>query len=93
MSLSVASYEKLYDLCRQTCAAPDDWRQAVLFGGVMRWFAEFRGFEACGSAWAAAGMARRAGIETGKLSAAGMDEETIRLVRQEKVPMPTRRRR
>ena len=85
MSLSVASYEKLYDLCRQKCPAPDDWQRAVLFAGVMRWFAEFRGFEAHGSAWAAAGMARRAGIETGNLSAAGMDDETIRLVRQEKV--------
>ncbi len=85
MSLSAASYEKLYDLCRQKCPAPDDWRRAVLFAGVMRWFAEFRGLEARGSAWAAAGLARRAGIDPKALSAAGMDDEMIRLVQREKV--------
>ena len=56
-----------------------------MLAGVMRWFAEFRGFGDDGLVWAAAGMARRSGVPNDALRAAGMDEETIRLVRRERV--------
>ncbi|MBQ8699901.1 MAG: hypothetical protein IJ812_01425 [Schwartzia sp.] len=85
MSFSVASYESIRALCRESVPAPDDWQRTILFAGVMRWFAEFRGFADAADAWAAAGMARRAHVESRALGAAGMDENLIRLVRREKV--------
>jgi predicted hydrolase (HD superfamily) len=85
VSVSAASYDSLRALCRKNNPAPDDWRRVLLLDGVMRWFADFRGFGGDGLAWAAAGMARRAGVPDDALRDAGMDEETIRLVRREKV--------
>ena len=85
MSISAASYESLRALCRKSNPVPDDWRRALLLAGVMRWFADFRGFGDEGLAWAAAGMVRRAGLQNNLLRAAGMDEEMIRLVQREKV--------
>ena len=62
MSVSAASYDSLRALCRKNNPAPDDWRRALLLASVMRWFADFRGFGEDGLVWAAAGMARRAGV-------------------------------
>ena len=85
MSVTAASYDSLRALCRKNNPALEDWRRALLLAGVMRWFAEFRGFGDDDLVWAAAGMARRAGVPNDALRAAGIDEETIRLVRREKV--------
>jgi len=85
VSVSAASYDSLRALCRKNHPAPEEWRRALLLAGIMRWFAEFRGFGDDGLVWAAAGMARRSGVPNDALRAAGMDEETIRLVRRERV--------
>ena len=78
-------YEKIYDLARAASPAPNDWRHMLTLAGVMRWFAEFRGFPAAADKWAAAGLARRAGIDGKSLCKAGMDEDVVRLVRRETV--------
>ncbi|MBP5199477.1 MAG: hypothetical protein J6Z82_02360 [Schwartzia sp.] len=85
MSVTAASYDSLRAQCRKNNPVPDEWRRALLLAEVMRWFAEFRGFGDDGLVWAAAGMARRAGIHSEALREAGMDEDTIRMVRREKV--------
>ena len=85
MSVSAASYESLRALCRKNNPAPEEWRRVLLLASVMQWFADFRGFGDEGLVWAAAGMARRAGVASDALRAAGMDEDTIRMVRREKV--------
>ena len=85
MSVSAASYDSLRALCRKNNPAPDDWRRALLLASVMRWFADFRGFGEDGLVWAAAGMARRAGVSNDALRTAGMDEDIIRMVRREQV--------
>ena len=85
MAVTAASYDSLRALCRKNNTVPEEWRRALLLAEVMRWFAEFRGFGDEGLTWAAAGIARSAGVPDDALRAAGMDEETIRLVRREKV--------
>ena len=86
MSVSAAMiYEKIYSLAEAALPEPDGWRHALTLAGVMRWFAEFRGFSEAAGQWAAAGLARRAGLDGKTLCKAGMDEEVVRLVRRENV--------
>ena len=85
VSVAATVYEKIYGLSSSVLSAPEDWRHALTLAGVMRWFAEFRGFAAMADVWAAAGLARRAGIDGKTLCQAGLDEDVARLVRRENV--------
>ena len=78
-------YEKIYGLAQTAMSAPEDWRHALTLAGVMRWFAEFRGFSSSADEWAAAGLARRAGLDGKTLCKAGMDEDVVRLVSRKTV--------
>lgn len=85
MSGSSVVYEKIYELAQSALSRAEDWRHALTLAGVMRWFAEFRGFSSSADEWAAAGLARRAGIDGKTLCKAGMDEKIVRLVSRETV--------
>lgn len=85
MSGSSVVYEKIYDLAQAALPAPEDWRRALTLAGVMRWFAEFRGFSSSADQWAAVGLARRAGLDGNALCKAGMDEDVVRLVNRKTV--------
>ena len=78
-------YEKIYDMAQAALPEPEDWKHALTLAGVMRWFAEFRGFSEAANLWAAAGLARRAGLDGEALCKAGMDEDVARLVNRETV--------
>lgn len=80
-----ASYESLCTFYREGHPAPDALRRALLLAGVMRWFAEFRGFGAAADTWATAGLVRGAGLHVDALRAAGVSDDLIRLAAREKV--------
>ncbi len=79
------SYETICTLYREGKPAPDALRRALLLAGVMRWFAEFRGFGAAADVWATAGLIRGAGLDGEALRSAGVSDELIRLAGSEKV--------
>lgn len=85
MSGSSVVYGNIYELAQTALSRTEDWRHALTLAGVMRWFAEFRGFSSAADEWAAAGLARRAGIDGKTLCKAGMDEDVVRLVERETV--------
>ncbi len=85
MSVSAAFYDTLCGLCRRGEIGPEDFRHALIFAGVMRWFAEFRGYAQEADLWAAAGIARRSRIGVEALRTAGLSEEIIGAVLLEKV--------
>ena len=71
MSGVSASYESLYTLYRKGNPEPEKLRRALLLAGVMRWFAEFRGFGSAADTWATAGLIRGSGMDDAALRAAG----------------------
>ena len=85
MSVSSVIYEKIYDMAQAALPEHDDWKHALTLAGVMRWFAEFRGFSSSADEWAAAGLARRAGLDEKALCKTGMDEDVVRLVSRKTV--------
>ena len=85
MFVSSVVYGKIYDMVQTALPEPEDWRHALMLAGVMRWFAEFRGFPDAADLWAAAGLARRSGLDGKTLCKAGMDEDVVRLVLRENV--------
>ncbi len=80
-----ASYESLYTLYRKGNPAPEKLRRALLLAGVMRWFAEFRGFGNAADTWATAGLIRGSGLDDAALRAAGVSDELVSLAGREKV--------
>ena len=69
------------DFCMEREADPTLLRRALVLAGVMRWFAEFRGYAGAADTWAAAGLLRRAA--QGKLRAfpdIGVDDDVLRIV-------------
>ena len=85
MFVSSVVYGKIYDMVQTALPEPEEWRHALMLACVMRWFAEFRGFSEAADLWAAAGLARRSGLDGKTLCKAGMDEDVVRLVLQENV--------
>ena len=85
MSVSAVVYEKIYDLAQAALPEPENWKHALTLAGVLRWFAEFRGFAEAADLWAAAGLARCAGLDGKTICKAGMDEDVVRFVLRENV--------
>ncbi len=85
MFVSSVVYGKIYDMVQTALPEPEEWRHALMLACVMRWFAEFRGFSEAADLWAAAGLARRSGLDGKTLCKAGMDEDVVRLVLRENV--------
>ena len=85
MFVSSVVYGKIYDMVQTALPEPEEWRHAMMLACVMRWFAEFRGFSEAADLWAAAGLARRSGLDGKTLCKAGMDEDVVRLVLRENV--------
>lgn len=76
-------YKPVMDYCMERENDPALLRRALVLAGVMRWFAEFRGYADAAEVWAASGLLRRAAH--GKLRTfpdIGVNEEVLRIIRK-----------